>query len=115
MNQFLFLVQEEVEKLAPLQGQLDDALVQVKSLEATRGWLEHCHKEAENNTESTRTYYESVIECLKTEHSEEVHQLKLSYDNWEKVMIVMLDAIVCRITEGYLLMFSTTVCGWVPD
>jgi len=80
----------------------------VKSLEATRGWLEHRYKEAENNTESTRTYYESVIGCLKAEHSEEVHQLKLSFDNQEKVMIVMLDDIICRITEGYLFMFSTT-------
>lgn len=113
MHQFLFLVQEEVEKLAPLQGQLDDALVQVKSLEETRGWLEHCHKEAENNTESTRTYYESVIGCLKTEHSEEVHQLKLLYDNQEKVMIIMLDNIICRITEGYLFMFSTIALGCV--
>jgi hypothetical protein len=42
----------------------------VKSLETTRGLLEHRQKEAENNTEATRTYYESVIECLKTEHSE---------------------------------------------
>jgi len=80
----------------------------VKSLEATREWLERCHKEAENNTESTRTYYESVIGCLKTEHSEEVHQLKLLYDNREKVMIVMLDDIISRITKGYLFMFSTT-------
>lgn len=80
----------------------------MKSLEATRGLLEHCHKEAENKTESTRTYYESVIGCLKAEHSEEVHQLKLSYDNQEKVIIVMLDNIICRITEGYLFMFNTT-------
>jgi len=115
VHSFLFLVQEEVEKLAPLQGQLDDALVQVKSLEATSGWLERCHKEAENNTESTRTYYESVIGCLKTEHSEEVHQLKLSYDNQGKVMIVMLDDIVCRIAEVYLFMFNTTLWLRVPD
>ena len=85
----------------------------MKSLEETRGWLEHCHKEAENNTESTRTYYESVIGCLKTEHSEEVHQLKLLYDNQEKVMIIMLDNIICRITEGYLFMFSTIALGCV--
>lgn len=86
-------LQEEVEKLAPLQGQLDDALVQVKSLEATRGWLERCHKEAENKTESTRTYYESVIGCLKAEHSEEVHQLKLSYDNQEKALQEELESV----------------------
>lgn len=79
----------------------------MKSLEVTRGWLERCQKEAENNAESTQKYYESVIGCLKTEHSEEVHQLKLSYDNQEKVMIVMLDDI-CRFTEGYLFVFSTT-------
>lgn len=116
MHWFLFLVQEEVEKLAPLQGQLDDALVQVKSLEATRGWLERCHKEAENNTESTRTHYESMIGCLKNEHSEEVHQLKLSYDNREKVMIVMLHDITCRITEGCLFMVNTTALWlFVPD
>jgi len=80
----------------------------VKSLEATRGWLEHCHKEAESKTESTLTYYESVIGCLKTEHSEEVHQLKLLYGNQEKVMIVMFDNIICRITEHYLFMFNAT-------
>ena len=86
----------------------------MKSLEATRVWLERCHKEAENNTESTRTYYESVIGRLKTEHSEEVHQLKFSYDNREKVMIVVFDDIVCRITEGYLFMFNTTALWLCP-
>lgn len=90
VHQFLFCVQEEIEKLAPLQVQLDDALVQVKSLEATRAWLEHRQKEAENNTESTRKYYEGVIECLKIEHGEEVHQLKLLHENHEKVMILCL-------------------------
>jgi Zn-dependent M32 family carboxypeptidase len=38
--------QEEVQKLAPLQSQLDDALVQVKSLEAMKVWLECRQKEA---------------------------------------------------------------------
>jgi hypothetical protein len=70
-----------------LQSQLDDALVQVKSLEAMRGWLERRQKEAEDTTESTRTYYESVIERLKTEHNEELSHLKLFYENREKVMI----------------------------
>lgn len=70
-----------------MQSQLDDALVQVKSLEAMRGWLERRQKEAEDTIESTQTYYESVFERLKTEHSEELSQLKLSYENHEKVMI----------------------------
>jgi hypothetical protein len=59
----------------------------VKSLEAMKGWLERRQKEAEDTTESTRTYYESVIEHLKTEHSKELSQLKLLYENHEKVMI----------------------------
>jgi hypothetical protein len=83
-------LQGEIEKLAPLQSQLDDALVQVKSLEAMRGWLERRQKEAEESAESTRTYCESVIERLKTEHSEELGQLKLFHENHEKVMITFL-------------------------
>lgn len=64
-----------------------------------RGWLENRQKEAENNTESTQTYYESVIECLKTEHSEEVHQLQVSYENHEKVLVVMLDPLLYKVVQ----------------
>lgn len=81
-----FFIQAEVEKLSPLQSQLDDALIQVKSLEAMRGRLERHQKEAEDTTESNRTYYESVIQRLKTEHNEELSEMKLLYENHEKVM-----------------------------
>lgn len=85
--------QEEVHKLAPLQSQLDDALVQVKSLEAMKQWLECQQKEAEDSIKSTQTYCKNVMEHLKTEHDRELSQLKLFYENCEKALQEELESL----------------------
>jgi hypothetical protein len=85
---YSFFIQEEIQKLAPLQSQLDDALVQVKSLEAMKVWLECHQKETEDRIKSTETYYEDVMEHLKAEHDKELSQLKIFYENHDKVIIV---------------------------
>jgi hypothetical protein len=60
----------------------------VKSLEEMKGLLECHQKEAEDTIKSTQMYYESVIEHLKTEHDKELSQLKLFYENRDKVIIM---------------------------
>ena len=63
-----------MEKLSPLQAQLDDAMMQIKSLEGMSGWLDRRKKEAEG-----------VVDHLKTEHAQELEQMKLSYEQQEQV------------------------------
>jgi hypothetical protein len=60
----------------------------VKSLEAMKVWLECRQKEAEESIKSTETYYENVMEHLKAEHDKELSQLKLFYENQDKVIIM---------------------------
>ncbi|XP_069692882.1 GRIP1-associated protein 1-like [Periplaneta americana] len=99
LNKQIEALQEEVEKLSPLQSQLSDALVQVKSLEAMRGWLERRQKEAEESTESTRTYYEGLIENLKTSHCQEICQLRIFYENHAKVLQGEFENLRCEVEK----------------
>ncbi|KAJ9579095.1 hypothetical protein L9F63_024801 [Diploptera punctata] len=94
------MLQEEVKKFASLQTQLEDALVQIKSLEAMRSLLERRQKEAEDTIESSRTYYEGVIEHLKVQHSLENFILKyLNVTNFFKKLEEELAAAVSELKK----------------
>ncbi|PSN47886.1 GRIP1-associated protein 1 [Blattella germanica] len=79
-------LQEEVEKLAPLQSQLDIAVARVTSLEEMCRWFEKQQNEVEEVKKSIRADYNHALEHLKAEHGQELLRVKLGCENREKIL-----------------------------
>jgi hypothetical protein len=68
-------VQTEVARLSQVDKELEEAKVQIQSLEARQGWLERAQQEAELSHKQTQEHLESCIKELKTQHTQDKEKL----------------------------------------